>query len=174
MKLSTIVFVLAGTSQAFLGSTKRNDVDINAESSAGSLLSRSMSLPEQWVKRTWDKAMETVHSISENYASSALRVKRRDLPDGVDTALLATGTGLFPTATGAPMPTGTSTSSTEQQGLTGASLRRRAKHLYPKDLSIDYRLAPKAPSRIKRAIDAAAAQPSGFKVKPRSQARSAN
>ena len=61
MKLSTIVFVLAGTSQAFLGctltwiyhhiggaltspATKRNDVDINAESSAGSLLSRSMSM----------------------------------------------------------------------------------------------------------------------------------
>lgn len=161
MKLSTIFLVLAGTSQALVASTRSNNVDIDAGSHAMPLMSRSKIFSDQWFKEGWDKFTGKFHSIASSNAAPASRAKRHEMPDSADIPLLATATGpyptatglyptatgLYPTATGAPMPTDTSTSSTEQ-GPANASLRRRTKHFYPKDLSIDYKLAPKAPVKV--------------------------
>lgn len=106
---------------------------------------------DQWIKDGWNKMMNKLNAYADKMAGPAPRVKRDDIFDSADAPLFPTGTAPYPTATGAPMPTGTSAPSiTERQGPNSASLRRRAKHFYARDLSIDYRLAPKAPSRVVR------------------------
>lgn len=121
------------------------------------ILTLTAVFSDQWFKDGWNKFI----AFADKVVGPDRRAKRDDIFDSADAPLFPTGTAPHPTATGAPMPTGTSAPSiTERQEPNSASLRRRAKHFYPRDLSIDYRLAPKAPSRVVRSpVDAAVPMP---------------